>query len=150
MPNITSLKINNIEYELLSNINEEIETLTNRIDQLTTQLTTLQNRFTPYEITSETTYGELYDHLIETGYPIVRNISVLNVGDSGGYDCNDHQLLTVANYQKYTNSSGAILITILLFYYDFMNTRLRIFFGAAPSTQKISEGIGAYDQFLID
>lgn len=146
MPNITSLKINNVQYELLSNINEEIETLKNTVDQLTTQITTLQNRFTPYTVTEDTTYGELYDHLVETGYPIIyMNQFEVN----GSYQIPPHEgYFNVISYKKF--NTGAADVIQLIFITNDGTPNMIIYFATNPSIQKISEGIGIYNQVLID
>lgn len=127
-------------------VDTQIETLRNTVDQLTTQLTTLQNRFTPYEITNDTTYGELYDHLVETGYPIIyMNQLEVNGGQQipphGGY-------FNVISYKKY-NTGGADFIQLMLITNDDI-PHMTIYFATNPSTQKISDGIGIYDQLIID
>ena len=147
MPNITSLKINNVEYELLSNINEEIETLRNTVDQLTTQITTLQNRFIPYTVTEDTTYGELYDHLVETGYPIIY-MNQLEV--NGGHQIPPHGgYFNVISYKKYNNGGSYDTIQLMLITND-DTPHMTIYFATNPSTQKISDGIGIYDQLIVD
>ena len=146
MPNITSLKINNVEYELLSNINEEIETLRNTVGQLTTQIATLQNRFTPYIVTEDTTYGELYDHLVETGYPIIyMNQFEVN----GSYQIPPNKgYFNVISYKKF--NTGAADVIQLIFITNDGTPNMIIYFATNPSIQKISEGIGIYNQVLID
>lgn len=127
-------------------VDTQIETLRNTVNQLTTQLTTLQNRFTPYEITNDTTYGELYDHLVETGYPIIyMNQLEVNGGQQipphGGY-------FNVISYKKYNTGAADVIQLMLITNDDTPN--MTIYFATNPSTQKISEGIGIYDQILID
>ena len=120
-------------------VDTQIETLTNTVDQLTTQLTTLQNRFTPYEITNDTTYGELYDHLVETGYPIIY-INQLGLISHTGY-------FNVISYKKY--NSGSYDTIQLMFVTNDGTPNMDVYFATNPSTEKLSEGIGVYSQFLI-
>ena len=121
-------------------VDNQIETLTNEIDQLTTRLTTLQNRFTPYVVTKDTTYGELYDHLVETGYPIIYIDSLDSISHPGYFN--------VISYKKY-NTGGSYDVIQLMFMTNDETPNMDVYFATNPSTEKLSEGIGIYSQFLI-
>ena len=121
-------------------VDNQIETLTNEIDRLTTQLTTLQNRFTPYKITNDTTYGELYDHLVETGYPIIYIDSLNSISHPGYFN--------VISYKKY-NNGGSYDVIQLMFMTNDETPNMDVYFATNPSTEKLSEGIGIYSRFLI-
>ena len=121
-------------------VDTQIETLKNTVDQLTTQITTLQNRFTPYEITNDTTYGELYDHLVETGYPIIHINSLDSISHPGYFN--------VISYKKY-NNGGSYDVIQLMFMTNDETQNMDVYFATNPSTEKLSEGIGIYSRFLI-